>query len=393
MIVERLFVVLGFAAIASAQMSPLERAQTVGHLTNPAQGTWSPEVASMLRVPSGFGIGVFASRLGNIRMMAVSASGTVYATRRNLGEVVMIRDRDGDGIADENRVVARDLSWINGIYIHEGTIYVVTDKRIYSGPIAPEGEMLNLTAIVQDLPDAGQHPNRTLAVGPDGLLYVTVGSTCNTCRETNPMNATIQRFARDGSSRSTWAEGLRNTIGFGWHPTTGELWAMDMGSDWRGDDTPPDELNRIERSGHYGWPWCYADRQIDRHFSQPPPGQTREEFCGMTKPSVLNYQAHSSPLAMVFQTDARWPATYRNDAFIAMHGSWNRDQPTGYKVVRLRFSEGQPAGFEDFITGWLSADGNTRYGRPTGLAFAADGSMLISDDENGVIYRVAPMSP
>ena len=383
------FLILCSAALL-AQQKPLEQAQTNGHLTNPAQAEWTPDVVARLRVPSGFRIEVFASRLGNVRMLAVSESGAVYATRRNMGDVILLRDSNADGVADVMRVVARGLNWINGIHINSGVVYLATDKRVYSAPLAPEGEVLNLKTIFQDLPDAGQHPNRTLAIGPDGMLYVTVGSTCNTCRETNPLNATIQRFAPDGSARLTWAEGLRNTIGFGWLPTTGELWAMDMGSDWRGDDMPPDELNRIERNGHYGWPWCFADRQVDRHFSQPPPGQTREEFCAATKPSILNSQAHSSPIGFVFQTDSRWPSEYRNDAFIAMHGSWNRERPSGYKVVRLRFAGGQPAGFEDFVTGWLSEDGNTQYGRPTGLAFAADGSMLISDDENGAIYRVFP---
>jgi glucose/arabinose dehydrogenase len=291
------------------------------------------------------------------------------------------------------RVVARDLPWINGIHIANGSVYLVTDKTVLMAPLGTEGELLDLRPIITDLPDAGQHPNRTLAIGPDGMLYVTVGSTCNACRETNPLSATIQQYDAHGGNRKTFAEGLRNTIGFDWHPGTRQLWAMDMGSDWRGDTIPPDELNRIEltREGtpqHYGWPWCYAERQVDRHFSQPPPGETRQEFCSRTVPSVLTYEAHSSPVNFLFARGDAWPAEYRNNAFVTFRGSWNREPASGYKVSRLRMSGDQPAGFEDFITGWLSEDGATQYGRVAGLAFWNDGSMLISDDENGVIYRV-----
>lgn len=380
---------LTVAVIGLTQTRPLEQAQTIGNLKNPAQQEWSESVVSRLRAPEGFRIAVFATRLGNPRMMAVSEAGTVYVTRRNTGDVVMLKDNNGDGVADFNQTVARDINYANGLLIDGNRVWIAGDRDVWSGSIAQDGSFENLRRIIADLPDAGQHPNRTLGIGPDGMLYITVGSTCNSCRETNRENATLLRAALDGSQRQVFAEGLRNTLGFGWHPATGDLWGLDMGSDWRGDTLPPDEVNRISRAQHYGWPYCYSTRQIDRHIAQPPPGRTREEFCADTTPSLLDLEAHASPTSMLFYSRDMFPAEYRGDALIAFHGSWNRETPAGYKISRLRFSGGTPTEVQDFITGWLSEDRQSHYGRPTGLAVHPDGSLFISDDSNGVIYRVS----
>jgi glucose/arabinose dehydrogenase len=164
---------------------------------------------------------------------------------------------------------------------------------------------------------------------------------------------------------------------------------MDHGSDWRGDDQPPEELNLIEEGNNYGWPYCFADQQVDPYLSVPPPGMTKAEFCAQSTGPVLTYQAHSAPIAMVFYTGEQFPEEYQNDAFVAMRGSWNRQEPVGYKIVHVDFDEaGQPTAIEDFITGWLREDEVAHFGRVAGLLVLDDGSMLISEDTNGVIYHV-----
>lgn len=163
---------------------------------------------------------------------------------------------------------------------------------------------------------------------------------------------------------------------------------MDHGSDWRGDDQPPEELNRIVEGGNYGWPYCYADGQVDEYFNQAPTGSTTEQYCALSEPSVLTYQAHSAPIGWVYYTADQFPEDYQGDAFVAMRGSWNRDPATGYKIVQVQFENGQPVEITDFITGWLLEDGTSQFGRVAGLTVMPDGSLLIAEDSNGVIYRV-----
>ena len=347
------------------------------------------ELIAGLEVPKGFEVNVFAENAGNVRIMAQGDDGTIYVTRRNENDVQALVDTDGDGVSDAMRSVAENLPYVNGVTIHEGNIYLATDTDVYRAPLEANGDLGPLEVLIADLPDAGQHPNRTLAVGPDEMLYITVGSTCNNCQDSNPESATILRAKLDGSEREIFASGLRNTIGFGWHPETGVLYGMDHGSDGRGDDTPPEELNRIELGNNYGWPFCYANRRVDNIASQTPTGATGPEVCALTEPPVLTYQAHSAPIGWVYYTDSQFPSAYRNDAFIAMRGSWNRNPAVGYKVVRLHFENGEPAGYKDFLTGFLLDDGVTHFGRPAGLLVARDGSLLLAEDTGGVIYRVS----
>ncbi|NHC46030.1 sorbosone dehydrogenase family protein [Motilibacter sp. K478] len=360
-----------------------------GTIFEPERLPYGPEVPGKLTVPAGFTVTEYAAGLGNPRILAVGPDGTVYATRRQTGDVIALLDTDRDGDADRTVRVAHGLKRVNGITVHENVLYLATDKKILTAPLRGAGTIGRLRTIVDDLPDAGQHPNRTLAVGPDGYLYVTVGSTCNACDDTNPENATILRMPLDGKGRIIYAKGLRNTIGFGWVPGTRALYGMDHGSDWRGDDQPPEELNRIERGANYGWPWCFADKQVDPYIPNQPTPFTKSRFCAATKAPALTYQAHSAPLQMLFSTSASFPRDYRGDAFVAMRGSWNRSQPAGYKVVRVRFDGTTPVAVEDFLTGFLTADGTGVYGRPVGLAQLPDGSLLVGDDTMGTVYRVA----
>nr|WP_202895718.1 sorbosone dehydrogenase family protein [Iningainema tapete] len=375
---------------AGAQQVQQQRVEQVeGYLATPERLEFDESLLSQLKVPEGFQIEVFAKNLGNPRNLAVAPDGTVYVTRRDQEDVLALYDRDRDGRADGYNTVASGLPYVNGITIHENRLYFVTDKQLYVASLATEGIEGEPQLLIDNLPDAGQHPNRTLAFGPDGLLYISVGSTCNACNDTNPESATLLQAQPDGSNRTIYASGLRNTIGFAWHPETGELWGMDHGTDWRGNEQPPEELNLIRQGVNYGWPFCYADRRPDVYFQLNPRGTTKEQYCANTEPPVLTYTAHSAPLALLFYTGSQFPQEYQNDAFVTMRGSWNRLPPSGYKVVRVRYQDGKPVEFEDFITGFLNEEGTAQFGRPVGLAIAPDGALLFTDDTNGVIYRVS----
>jgi glucose/arabinose dehydrogenase len=371
------------------QPQPLQTAELSGSLLRPQQLDFEASLLSRLSLPPGFRVQVFAGGLGQPRVMAAAADGTVYLTRRGTQDVVAIKDTDGDGRADAARKVVPFLEGVHGLLLQGSTLYLATDTALFTATLQPDGTATRPVRLLGDLPDAGQHPNRTLALGPDGLLYLSVGSTCNACDDANPDNATLQRMRPDGSGREPVARGLRNTIGFAWHPTTGELWGLDHGSDWRGDDQPPEELNRIEAGRHYGWPFCFADRQPDQYLPAEPKGSAKGEFCAATVAPVLTYQAHSAPMQLRFYTGTQFPADYAGDAFVTLRGSWNRNPASGYKVVRVRFRDGQPVGFEDFLTGFLTDGGTAHFGRLVGLTQLPDGSLLVGDDTNGVIYRVA----
>ncbi len=352
-----------------------------------------PPDLSALTVPEGYRISIFADGLGNARMLAVADDGTVYLTRRKEGDVLLLRDTDGDGRADQRRTVARRPG-MHGIALSGRTAFLVTERDIYSAPIAADGGFGELTRIVADLPDTGQHPNRTIAVGPDGMLYVSVGSTCNACTERSQESASMLRMAKDGSRRTIYAAGLRNTIGFDWHPRSGQLWGMDHGIDWLGDTQQVEELNRIGQGKQYGWPFIYG---MGGHNPQDDPtGElTMEDWDRMSERAVLGLDAHSAPMQMAFYRGAMLPAADSGAAFVALRGSWNRSEPSGYAVRRIRFdAAGNPAGADPapFVGGFLRRQpggGWAQHGRPVGLATARDGALLFTDDVNGVLYRVS----
>ena len=393
-----LLVAAALAAVASAQpvddrLQNPEYAdvEVVGHVVEPRQLEPTPDRLAGLRAPAGFEVSVFARDLVNPRMMAVTDDGTVYVTRRSVGDVILLEDRDGDGMADgEPRVVA-SRPGMHGIAIDGDTVYLVTVKDVYRTRILDDGSLAPLERIVDDLPDGGQHPNRMVVVGPDEHLYLTAGSTCNACAETNPENATMLRVAPDGSSRTIFASGLRNTIGYGFEPETGEIYGMDHGTDWLGDNVQHEELNHIVEGNRYGWPYVFADGVYNPQ-DYPPGGITMAEWEAQSALAIGLYTPHSAPMQLAFYTGDQFPDEYRGDAFVAMRGSWNRRPPSGYEVVRVRFEDGRPVGLEPFLQGFLVQEPGGEWGhlgRLCGLVQLPDGSMLLSDDTNGVVYRIA----
>ena len=362
-------------------------AQVAGYVFRPALAPASAENVSQLKVPSGFQVSKFAEDMGKPRMMVVSAAGRVYVSDREAGTVTMLMDTDGNGMAETKKVVAT-VKQVHGLSIFNGKMYMVAVKEVYMADMNGDGSLGQPKMLISDLPDGGQHPNRTLAFGPDGMMYLTVGSTCNACAEPNPENATILRANADGSNRKIYAKGLRNTIGFGWHPATGELWGLDHGIDWLGDNEQEEEVNQIKQGADYGWPYIYGNGKYNP-ADRPKGDTTYQQYLQKTTLPSLTYQAHSAPIGMVFYKGTQFPAEYTNDAFVAMRGSWNRSSPVGYKVVRLHFENNKPVRFDDFLSGFVIDNNRSHFGRLAGLAVHSDGSLLVSDDTNGVIYRVS----
>lgn len=341
--------------------------------------------------PRGFRVSVFAAGLGPARFMAFGPGGELLVTVPRQGKVLALPDRDGDGVADEIAVLAENLDRPHGIAVRVKDLIVAEMTRVlrFPGGAAaagqrPVGKLGEPKVLISDLPAGGNHWTRTVVFGQDGRMYVSIGSSCNACVEKDERRATVMVFNEDGAGGRIFARGLRNSVGLALHPRTGELWATDNGRDLLGDDLPPEEVNILRDGGDYGWPRCYGDRV-------PDPGHGKPEECARTIPPAVRMQAHSAPLGLAFASAAASPDFLRGDLFVALHGSWNRSERTGYRVVRIPVkpdAAGNPApgAAEDFVAGWLR-EGQV-WGRPVDVAFGPKGDMFVSDDYSGAIYRV-----
>ncbi len=336
-------------------------------------------VLDKIVLPEGFKIEEFAGRLGQPRLMAMSPDRVLFTTSMGNGAVLALPDSDKNGRADKVVTFVEGLKRPNSIAFHDGYLYVgETDKIVrfkYGGYDKEPGRK---EVLVPGLPNNG-HFTKTVDFGPDGKMYVSMGSSCNVCVEEDKRRAAILIFDDDGKNGKVYASGLRNSVGLTRHPETGELWATDNGRDWLGDNLPPEEVNIIREGKDYGWPYCYGDNVPDPDYNEP--GK-----CVKTVPPAVKMQAHSAPLGLTFYNGRMFPPEYRGDLFVAFHGSWNRSEPTGYKVVRIKMKDGKPEGIEDFASGWLR--GVNRYGRPVGVTVGPDGELFVSDDMRGVIYRI-----
>ncbi len=390
--VPPVFVIVLAAVLAAGCSVPAG----VGNL--PSVSTFSPErvafdesLLSRLSLPAGFSANVFARDLGGVRVLVAAPDGSVYASVPSAGTVLRLRDADGDGRAETVETVLEGYSGVHGLALGNGTLYFATPTTVHAAPLGADGAPGAPRVVADGLPSGGNHQAPGLGLGPDGRLYLTLGSSCNACEEASPERAAM--LVLENGTRRVFAGGLRNTMGFDWQPGTGALYGADQGVDLRGDDLPPDEINRLRDHGDYGWPFAYGRRVPDLLTPFDPPGTTKEAFAATTEPSVLELPAHASPIQLRFYTGTAFPAEYRGDAFVTLHGSWNRNPPNGYRVVRLRFqAAGEPEGYGDFLTGFLY-DGTKVFGRPAGLAVLPGGALLVGDDLNGVVYRVAYAGP
>ncbi len=355
----------------------------------PAQGL------SQLTVPSGFEISVFADSVRNARSMALGPQGTLFVGSQYAGQVYAVIDRNNDHKADRVIVIAKGLNQPNGVAMRNGALYVATANQLLRfDDIERRLESPPAPVVVRDSlpnPRAG-HTWKFIAFGPDNLLYMSVGSTCNIC-EPAPMTAAILRMKPDGSNLEVFAEGIRNSVGFDWHPTTHELWFTDNGRDMMGDDVPDDELNVAWKAGlNFGFPFCHQGDVSDPQFGA-------ERACSTSEPPVQKLGAHVAAIGMTFYTGDMFPPSYKNSVIIAQHGSWNRSTPSGYRVMVARTSGRRVTGYEPLVGGFLSAGvsaaaagrGATRAatGRPADVLQLPDGSILISDDTGNRILRVA----
>jgi len=339
-----------------------------------------------LNLPEGFVIETFAEGVDEARSMALGDDGTLFVGTRSANKLYAIQDLDGDFKADRTIVLDTSLKVPNGVAFRDGALYVAQVNRLLRYPNIesrldnpPQPEV-----IYEDYPTEFHHGWKYIAFGPDDKLYVPVGAPCNICDSTvaDQRYASITRMDPDGSNREIIAHGVRNTVGFTWHPETGDLWFTDNGRDMMGDDIPPCELNRLGEAGqHFGYPFCHGGTIADPEFGD-------QRHCEEFVPPVQALGAHVAPLGVKFNTGDMFPDSYDGHAFIAEHGSWNRSSKVGYRVTLVKLEGNRAVGYEPFIDGWLDEEAQEAFGRPVDLLFLEDGSLLISDDLGDAIYRV-----
>ena len=342
-----------------------------------------------ISLPEGFSISFYSKEVPGARSLSLGTNGTLFVGTRG-STVYALSDTDGDNYAETVRIIANDLHTPNGVAFRDGDLYVAEIYRILrydeiedrlSSPPDPE-------VIIDRLPTDRSHGWKFIRFGPDGKLYVPVGAPCNVCEideEDDELSyAAILRMDPDGSNLEVFGRGVRNTVGFDWHPQSDELWFTDNGRDNLGDDSPPDELNHAPEAGlHFGFPYCHGSNVQDPVFG------SEDKLCnGFTAPK-RELPAHVAALGMRFYTGSMFPSSWRNVIFIAEHGSWNRSVPIGYRVTSVRLNEaGEAVSYEVFAQGWLEPDGNV-LGRPVDVLIAPDGALLVSDDRRGAIYRIS----
>jgi glucose/arabinose dehydrogenase len=342
-----------------------------------------PMKLESLKLPPGFAIEVYSSDVPNARSLALGAPGIVYVSTRRDKRVYAVVDRNHDHKADKVYTVAQGLDTPNGIAYRNGSLFIALIDRI----LRLDGIDTHLAnpprpVVINDaLPKFEHHGWRYIKFGPDGWLYMPIGAPCNICLREEPIFASIARMKPDGTGLEVFASGVRNSVGFDWHPTTHELWFTDNGRDALGNDLPPDELDHAPRAGmHFGYPHCHAGVIQDPEFGDRP--------CTEFEPPVQNLGAHAAALGMRFYTGAMFPPEYKNAIIIAEHGSWNREHKLGYRVMVVRLDGNKAVSYEPLVSGWLDEQNEQAWGRPVDVEILDDGSLLISDDWKGVLYRV-----
>ena len=341
--------------------------------------------SSNINLPAGFKIDIYASNVPNARSMVLSSNGILYVGTRNAGNVYALVDNNNDFKVDEMFMVASGLDMPNGVDLKDGDLYVAEVNRIIKFDDIDNNFKNNptFTVVRDDFPTDRSHGWKFIKFGPDGKLYIPVGAPCNICLKENEDEryASITRMNSDGSEFEVFAKGIRNTVGFDWHPTTNELWFTDNGRDMLGDNIPPDELNHVPASGsHFGYPFLHGKNILDPEYG------SQADTTLYTRP-VQELGPHVAALGMEFYTGTMFPTEYQNQIFIAEHGSWNRSQKIGYRITLVRLNGNNAVSYETFADGWLNGDNVS--GRPVDIELLSDGSMLISDDFADAIYRIS----
>ena len=360
-----------------------------------------------IQLPQGFSIDIYAENIENARQMALGDNGTVFVGSRKAGNVYALIDTNHDFKADKKIIVATDLFMPSGIAFHQGSLYVAEVDKIWrypdiekSLPTIPKAEL-----VFDKLPNKSHHGWKFIAFGPDGKLYVPVGAPCNVCESELPFasilkldpdsqltdnqltgsqqtqNQKVGSTQQDSMQTTIVAQGVRNSVGFDFHPVTGELWFTDNGRDMMGDDLPDDELNRVSQTGqHFGFPYVHNNNIADPEFTNP-------EIAKLNTPPALTLGAHVAALGMEFYQGQQFPAEYKNTILIAQHGSWNRSNKVGYRIMKVVLNGNTVSDYSPFATGWLN--GEQSWGRPVDVMTLADGSILVSDDFSNAVYRIS----
>ena len=357
-----------------------------GKINPPMPKIFSGKIdVSTIKLPDGFNIEIYAENVVNARSMALSPSGVLFVGTRDKGNVYALVDKNGDYKAEKQYLIASKLNMPNGVAIRNGDLYVAEVNRILrfkniennlDNPGEPE-------VIYDKFPTEKHHGWKYIAFGPDGKLYVPVGAPCNICESEDKIFNSITRMNPDGTNLEIVHSGIRNTVGFNWHPTSKELWFTDNGRDMLGDDVPACELNRAEKDNlHFGYPYCHQGDIPDPEFGKKFP-------CDNFVKPAQKLGAHVAPLGIEFYTGNNFPASFKNQILIAEHGSWNRTKKSGYQLSVVTLDENQKAiSYKPFATGWLNPKNDDVTGRPVDLELLPDGSVLVSDDYADVIYRI-----
>jgi glucose/arabinose dehydrogenase len=387
LLIVALLVTGTFAALIWLVPVPLSNKRVfVDFLLGRGIDTPAPDVITeRLAVPEGFELSLYAGDIPLARWLLFSSSGELLVSRSRAGEVLLLeRDADGDGRADARRVLLSGLDRPHGLAIRDGWLWVAETTAVgrvrfdeSSGQISGSYEH-----VITGLSGDGFHLTRSIGFGPDGGLYLSQGSSCNVCIEKDERRATIMRFEPDGSNGVIYATGLRNSVGFDWAPWDGALYATENGRDLLGDDFPPDELNRIEAGGFYGWPYVNGFGVPDPEFGASAPA-----LAVTAKPPQHAFRAHNAPLGISFIKQSTPPPGYERAALVALHGSWNRTSPDGYKVVSLHWTQDGSIEERDFLSGFLGT--GAVIGRPSDVAEGPDGAFYVADDYAGAVYRIS----
>jgi glucose/arabinose dehydrogenase len=344
--------------------------------------TESPLTAE-ISLPPGFHIEKYMEDIKDARSLCIGDRGTVFVGTRDEGNVYAVADANNDYKADKLFVIASKLDMPNGVAFRNGSLYVATLNKIFrydsieyhlEKPLPP-------VTVVDAFPDEKHHGWKYLAFGPDDKLYVPVGAPCNICEEDDKRFSTIMRMNPNGSGLEIFASGIRNSVGFDWHPETKNLWFTDNGTDQMGDDFPPDELNVArEKGSHFGFPYCHAGERLDDKYG-------KGKDCKSFTPPAGKLAPHTAALGVKFYTGNMFPQEYKHQLFIAEHGSWNRSEPVGYRIMTVKFHKDSVISYQPFAQGWLK--NGKAWGRPVDVLVLKDGSLLVSDDFANTIYRIS----